>query len=61
MLKDKHSGVAVSQLDTTDKKPINNKVIERVMVVLFIENDNRRVYSEIVRTLENNYLMGQDN
>ena len=33
---------------------------ERVLAVLFIENSNRRIYSEIVKTLENDYLIGQD-
>ena len=30
-------------------------------MVLFIENANRRIYSNVLKTLENNYLMGQDN
>ena len=34
---------------------------KRVLSVLFIENSNRRIYSEIVKTLDNDYLMGQDN
>ena len=29
-------------------------------MVLFIDNDNRRIYSELENTLENDYLMGQD-
>ena len=53
MLKYKHSGVAVSQLDSTSKKSLNNEVCEQVLAVLFINNYNRRIYYEIVNTLEN--------
>ena len=31
------------------------------MAGLFVENINRRIYPELVKTLENNYIMGQDN
>ena len=61
MLKEKHSGVAVSELESTSKKALNNEVRERVPAVLFIDNDNMRIYSELVNTLENNYFMGQNN
>ena len=57
-LKDKHSVVAVSQLDYTSKKAIKNKVHERVLMVLFIDNPNRRIYYKLARTLENDYIMG---
>ena len=61
MLKYKHSGVEVSQLDSTAKKSLNNEVCEQVLAVIFINNYNRRIYYEIVNTLEKNYLMGKDN
>ena len=61
MLKDKHSGVTVIQLDSTTKKALKNEVHEWVLVVLFIDNFNRRIYSELVKTHENDYLVGQDN
>ena len=61
MLKNKHNGVAVSQLESTAKKDLKNNMRERVLEVIFIKNDNRRIYSELVKTHENDYLMGQDN
>ena len=36
VFKDKFSGVEVSQLDSTANKALNNKVCERLLVVLFI-------------------------
>ena len=60
VLKDKHSGVAVSQMDSTTKKSLKNEVRKRVLAVLFIENANRRIYYETMKTLENDYLMGQE-
>ena len=59
--KEKHSAVAVSQLGSTAKKALKNEVCELVLEVLFIDNSNKRIYSELVKTLENDYLMGQDN
>ena len=61
MLKDKQSGVAVSELDSTAKKWLKNEVCVWVLAVIFIDNGNRRIYSELVKTLENEYLVGQDN
>ena len=60
VLKDKHSGVAVSQMDSTDKKAIKKKVRERLLAVLFIDNSNRIIYSGLLKILENDHLMGQD-
>ena len=61
LLKNKHSGVVVSQLKSTANKALKNEVREWVLTVLFIDNSNRRIYSELVKTLENDYIMGQDN
>ena len=61
VLKEKHSGSAVIHLDSTAKKELKNEVLERILTVLFIDNSNRRIYSELVKTLENDYSMGQDN
>ena len=61
LLKYKHSVIAVSQMNSTTKKSLKNEVREQVLVVLFIDNSNKRIYSELVKTLENDYLMGQDN
>ena len=61
VLKDKHIGVAVSQLDPISKKALNNEVHGWVLVVLFIENSNRRIYSALAKTLENDYCMGKGN
>ena len=33
---------------------------EWVLAFLFIDNSNRRIYSELVKKLANNYLVGQD-
>ena len=60
MLKDKHSGVVVSEMESKDKKALKNKVRQWVLAVLFIENKNRKVYSELVKTLEDDYLMGKE-
>ena len=60
MLKYKQRGVTVSVLDSTDKKALKNKVCGRVLAVLFIENKNRSLYSELTNTLENDCLMGQE-
>ena len=60
-LKEKPSGVAVSQLESTAKNELKNKVCGRGLAFLFIDNYNRRIYSEIVKTLKNDYLMGQEN
>ena len=46
-------------MDSTAKKALMNEVHERLPAVLFIENANRRMHSELVKTLENYYLMGQ--
>ena len=43
VLKDKHSGFLANELDSTAKKLLNNKVHERALVVLFIDNANRRI------------------
>ena len=61
VLKDKHSGFSVSQLNSTAKEALNNEVCERVLLVLYIENSNRRIYYELLNTLKNDYIMGQDN
>ena len=61
VLKDKQSGFVVSQMDTTDKKALKNEVHERVPAIIFIENSNRRIYYELLNTLEKDYFMGQDN
>ena len=61
VLKDKHSGVAVSQLNPTAKKALKNEGREQVLAVLFIESANRRMYYDRVKTLENDSLMGKDN
>ena len=60
MLKDKHSGVVVNELDSTAYKALKNKVRKWVLAFLFIDNSIRRIYSDLVKTLENDYLMGQD-
>ena len=60
MLKDKYSGVAVIQLESAATKPLKNEVRERVLAVLFIDNSNKMIYYELVKTLEDDYLMGQD-
>ena len=61
MLKDKNSGVVVSQLDYTAKKAPKNKVREQLLAVIFVDNTNRRIYSELVKNLENDYIMSQNN
>ena len=43
VLKDKHSGIAVSQLESKANKELKNEVRERVLAVLFIENSNRTI------------------
>ena len=48
-------------MDSTYKKSLKNKVRKRILVVLFIDNFNSRIYSEIVNTLENDYLVGRGN
>ena len=58
VLKDKHSGVVASQLGSTYNKALKNKLCERVLAVPFIDNSNRMIYSELVKTLENNYFVG---
>ena len=60
VLKYKHSGVSFSELESTAKKALKNEVRKRLMAVLFIDNSNSRIYSELLKTLENDYLMGQD-
>ena len=60
LLKYKHSGVEFIQLDSKSKKALKNEVFEQVLAVLFIDNSNRRIYSELVNTLENDF-MGQGN
>ena len=57
----KCSLVLVCQLESRAKKALNNKVSERVMKVLFMDNANRIIFSELVKTLEKNYLMGKYN
>ena len=52
VLKDKHSGVSVSELDSTSKKELNNELLERVLAVVFIENANSRIYSELEKNLK---------
>ena len=59
VLKDKHSGVAVIQLESTGKKALKNKVPEQVLAVIFIENSNRRIYYDLLKTLEMNILWGR--
>ena len=59
LLKNKHSGVVVSKLNSTANKALKNEVHERVLAVLFIEITNRITYSDIMKTLENDYLVGQ--
>ena len=61
LLKEKHNGFAFNELDSTATKALNNKVCGRVLAVIFIENISRRIYYELVKTIENDYLMGQDN
>ena len=51
----------ISQLGSTAKKALNNEMHERVLVFLFIDNSNRRLYAELVKTLAKKYLVGQDN
>ena len=46
-------------MDSTAKKALKNEVREWLPAVLFIENTNRRIHSELVKTLKNYYLMGQ--
>ena len=60
VLRDKHSGVAVSKLESTAKKVLKNEVRERVLAIIFIDNSNMRIYSELVKTLDNAHLMGQE-
>ena len=57
LLKYKRSIIAVSQMESTPKKSLKNEVREQVLVVLFIDNSNKRIYSELVKTLENYYLL----
>ena len=61
MLKNKHNGVAVIQLESTAKKDLKNNMREQVLAVLFVDISNRRIYSELVKTHTNDYIMGQDN
>ena len=56
-LKYKHSGVGVSELDSITKKALKNKLRKRLMAVLFIDNSNRRIYSKLFNTLENDCLI----
>ena len=52
VLKDKHSRVVVSQIDSTAKNSLKNDVRERVLAVLYIENANRRIYAELLQALK---------
>ena len=61
LLEDKNSGIDISTTDLTVKKEVKNEAHRRVMAFLFIKNANRRLYSETLKTLKNDYLMGQDN
>ena len=58
-LKEKLIGVAASEMESISKKVLNNKLHKWVLAVLFIDNSNRIIYSEILNILENDYLMGQ--
>ena len=59
VLKDKYSVFTAIQLESSPRKELKNKVRERVPAVLFIENANSRIYSEVVKTLKNDYIMGK--
>ena len=48
-------------MESIDKKVINNEVQKLLLAVLFIDNSNRIIYSEISNILENYYLMEQEN
>ena len=58
---DKHSRIAIKTLYPTAKKVLNNKVHTLFLVDPFIENINMRLYSDLLKTLKFNYLMGQGN
>ena len=58
-VKDKYSVFTAIQLESSPRKELKNKVRERVLAVLFIENANSRIYSEVVKTLKNDYIMGK--
>ena len=47
-------------LDLTARNAFNKKVHKQFLVVPLIDNLNIRIYSELLKTLESNYLMGQD-
>ena len=59
-LKEKLIGVAESEMESIDKKVINNEVQKLLLAVLFIDNSNRIIYSGLLKILENDHLMGQD-
>ena len=58
-VKDKYSVFTAIQLESSPRKELKNKVRERVLAVLFIDNANSRIYSETVKTLKNDYIMGK--
>ena len=60
VLKDKNCGVVVSELNPTAKKALKNEVRGQVLTILFIDNANRIIYSDLLKTLENYNLMGQE-
>ena len=50
-LKEKLIGVAASEMESIAKKVLNNKLHKWVLAVLFIDNSNRIIYSEISNIL----------
>ena len=60
VLTDKYIVATIGMLYATNNKAYNNEICERALAVIFINITNIKVYSELLNTLKNDYLIIHD-